>query len=326
MNKDEIQSIKAFSKMNCIKRIIDVLQELNLLENNDDMKKYNIVLDYVKNKNEDFTTFKTTIYSNRIDSVDKKETKMFDFNFKLKDETTGFAILKSIREYFLSKNDLQYSGFRKNDESTSNLEFETHEVITNHNVNLISKIHSKKDILKLEEYNNKIINTYEMFVKTINTTGLSRDEIQVLKAYKKAEIVMAVIDMLHDLESSDIHRTHIYDISMDYKQQKEDNDDFTVFDIKLLKDSANLIFNLNFKLKDEKIGIELFNKISKHFVDKNKNSINYFGDSTYNKDTHIINAYGTNLKYKIPQEYFNKLYDNAKESLNQKHVKVNIKK
>ena len=116
MNKDEIQATKALTKMNCIKKIIEILQTLNLLEDSLDMKQYNIVLDYIKNNNQlndndDFTTFKTTIYSNKSKASRNKETKIFDFNFKLKDEATGFAIFKNIREYFLEKNDLQYSSF-----------------------------------------------------------------------------------------------------------------------------------------------------------------------------------------------------------------------
>ena len=326
MNKDEIQEIKALSKMNCIKKIIDILQELNLLENNEDMKQYNIVLDYDESEKDGFTTFKTTIYSKRLNTNEKKETKLFDFNFKLKDQNTGFGILKSIREYFLSKNDLQYSGFRKNNNSYSNLKFETLEVITNNNVILISKIHSNKVILKLEEYKDKIINTYEMFVKSINTTGLTKDEIQILKACKKSELVMVVIDMLHELEECDIYRMHVYDILMDYKKQNIDNEEFSEFDIKVLKDQTSPIFNLNFKLKNEEMGIELYNKIAEYFVNVNKNSINYIGDNSNYNDYHIINAYGTNLKYQVPQKYFNKLYDNAKEELNSKKVKVNIKK
>lgn len=330
MNKDEIQSTKALTKMNCIKKVIEILQNLNLLENSADMKQYNIVLDYIKNDNsmddnENFTTFKVTVYSSRLYVGQSKETKMFDFNFKLKDEDTGFAIFKNIREYFLEKNDLQYSCFQSS-HNFDNLKYTEHTIYTNHNVHLTSMIHSKKDEMKLEKFQEKICKKYGRFVKTINTSNLSKDEIQILKAKQKSNITFAIIDTLNKLEECDISRSHVYDIVLDYKEYK--NEDFIVFKIKLLKNRANEIFNMNFKLKDKNIGIDLFDKISRYFVEVNRNSMKYFANSSY-KETdlenskHVISAYNSNLICRMPQQKFDNLCKDFSNTL--PSPKINVK-
>ncbi len=340
MNKDEIQATKALTKMNCIKKIIEILQTLNLLEDSLDMKQYNIVLDYIKNNNQlndndDFTTFKTTIYSNKSKASRNKETKIFDFNFKLKDEATGFAIFKNIREYFLEKNDLQYSSFltlknsydlKKSD--PLEVKYKWHRIFTNHNVSLTSMIYTKKDEMKLEDFQDKILKKYDKFVKTINTSNLSKDELQVLKANQKAKIVMTIIDTIYELEECDVPRLHTYDIVLDYKEIKNGKNNFTIFKIKLLKNRTNEIFNINFKLKNKEIGFDLFDKISKYFVKINKNSIKYFADNSHNETNienimHIINAYNINLICRMPQQKFDNLY---KESLSfSDSAKINVK-
>ena len=189
-------------------------------------------------------------------------------------------------------------------------------------------IYTKKDEMKLEDFQDKILKKYDKFVKTINTSNLSKDELQVLKANQKAKIVMTIIDTIYELEECDVPRLHTYDIVLDYKEIKNGKNNFTIFKIKLLKNRTNEIFNINFKLKNKEIGFDLFDKISKYFVKINKNSIKYFADNSHNETNienimHIINAYNINLICRMPQQKFDNLY---KESLSfSDSAKINVK-
>ena len=173
MNKDELQQNKALIKLKCIKNVIDILHILNMIDNDVDSKQYNIYLDYLKES--DFTTFKVEIQSEGYN----KNNPLFKFNFKLKDESTGFAIFKLIREYFVKKNDLQYSGFSY-DIKDGNLNYASHQIITNHRVNLYSIIHSKKDLKKLQKLNKKIYEQYESFFRNNHPSTFNKDKILYL--------------------------------------------------------------------------------------------------------------------------------------------------
>lgn len=307
MNKDEIQIEKATTKMKYIKRLMDLLQELNLLENECEMKHYDIILDYNKFAKNDFTTFIISIKYDILDhyGMPKKAT-LFNFNFKLHDEATGFAILKSLRHHFLDNNDLQYAAFKINDDKLSNINYSEHQIITNHHINLYSKIHDKKDEEKLVKFQNIIDTRYSAYKKIINTTNLTKDEIQLLKAKKKEEIAYLMIDMLHDLSNFKGKR-HSYRLELEYNK-KDIMTNYSKFDIKIFKDEASLPFNMSFKLCDTNKGIEILNNISKYFINTNNCDLDYYNNGFNSKVSYECVKYSENgltkLTYNIPNEDF----------------------
>lgn len=290
MNKDELQESKALIKLKCIKNIIDILHNLNMIDNDVDAKQYNIYLDYIKES--DFTTFKVEIQSEGYN----KNNPLFKFNFKLKDESTGFAIFKLIREYFVKKNDLQYSGFQY-DRKDETLSYSSQQVITNHRVNLYSKIHSDKDLKKLEKFNQKIYEQYETFFRNTRTNTFNKDKIQQLKAEEKGNIVISVISMLNELLNIDSYKEQYYDITMDYIKI----DNYYRFDVKILKNNQQKPFSINFKLKDKEKGLEIFDKIIESYIDNTLVVYDGYNQSVSpNKINYIIKSKNKiNIIYKM---------------------------
>ncbi len=317
MNKDEIQISKALIKLRSIKRIIDVLQDLNLTENDKDMKDYNIILDYNKDEDEDFTTFNVKINSKGLDRhnmlVDKP---LYNFNFKLKDENTGFALFKSIREYFVMKNDLKCPGFQTNPYYNVNkLNFTMHQIETNHHVKLTSMIHTKKDEEKLQKFNNKIFQKYGKYIRKVHTVDYNKDETQILKAQKKKEIVFVVIDMLNELNNTNTSYKP-YEIFMDYESVK----DFYKFKIQILKDNKSMPLDINFKLNDEKMGIDVFNEIVKYYIENTNIEVPIYGDNNGPKTNYgIIGKNGVNITCRIPSEYYNESITTLENSIKAKN-------
>lgn len=302
MNKDEIQLSKALIKLRAIKRLIDILQDLNLTENDIDMKDYNIILDYNKDIDEDFTTFKVKVNYRGLDKrnilVDKL---LYNFNFKLKDENTGFALFKAIREYFVMKNDLKCPGFQKNPYYNINkLNYIMHQIETNHHVKLTSMIHSKKDEEKLQKFNNKIYQKYGKYIRKVHTVDYSKDETQILKAQKKKEIVFVVIDMLNELNNTNTSHKQ-YEIFMDY----EKFNDFYKFKIQILKDNKSMPLDISFKLNNLKLGIDLFNEIIRYYIENTNIEFPIYGTCDDSKINYgIIGKNGVNITYRIPSESY----------------------
>jgi len=303
MNKDEIQLTKALIKLKAIKKIIDILQDLNLLENDENMKDYNIILDYYKFDEDDFTTFNVKVNAKSLGKYNLIcDKSLLNFNFKLKDENSGFALFKIIREYFVMKNDLKFPSFQKNYNSQYNgLKYLKHEVETNHHVSLTSMIHTKKDEEKLTKFNKDIFNKYKTYIRKIHTVDFDKDEIQTLKAEKKKEIAFAVIDMLKELSNSN-DNDKSYEIFMNYESFNE----CYIFKIQILKNNKSLPLNINFKLKDKSKGIQMLNDIVKYYIE----NTDIMFDGYSNKDNHneninysIIGQNRVNLSYIIPSIY-----------------------
>lgn len=302
MNKDEIQLSKALIKLKSIKRLIDILQDLNLTENDKDMKDYNIILDYKKDEDQNFTTFKVKIDSKGLDKHNIMVNKsLYNFNFKLKDENTGFALFKVIREYFVMKNDLKCPNFQTNPYYNINkLNFITHEIETNHHVKLTSMIHSKKDEEKLIKFNNRIYQKYDKYIRRVHTVDYDKDEIQILKAEKKKEIVFVVIDMLNELNNTNTCNKQ-YEIFMDYERVK----DCYKFKIQILKDNKSMPLDISFKLNDLKVGTEIFNEIVKYYIDNTNIECPVYGNDSGPKVNYgFYSKNRVNLTYRIPSEYF----------------------
>ncbi len=265
MNKDEVQQQKATIKMKFVKEAMDVLQQINLLEDEKNMKHYDIILDYEKPEGELQTIFKVDITCDRKDFYGNlKKSKLFSINFKLYDENTGFAIFKSLRNHFLANNDLQYSAFQSEYNNQNN--FSKHIVVTNHHVNLLSIIHSQKDTDKLQIFNNKINDCYDYFTRYVHLNSYTKDEKQEKKAILKTLLIKKIIKMFEDLNQLNYIK-HNYDVVMNY--EKAMDGDFYIFETKILKDRTSLPFNLGFKLKNEELGIELFNQILSEYKNNN---------------------------------------------------------
>lgn len=317
MNKDELQESKALIKLKCIKNIIDILHNLNMIDNDVDAKQYNIYLDYIKES--DFTTFKVEIKSEGY----YKNNPLFKFNFKLKDESTGFAIFKLIREYFVKKNDLQYSGFQY-DRKDDKLCYSSQQVITNHRVNLYSKIHSEKDLKKLDKFNEKIYEQYETFFKNTHTNTFNKDKIQQLKAEEKGNIVISVINMLQELLNLESYKEQHYDIIMDYTKI----DNYYRFDVKILKNDQQKPFSINFKLKDKEKGLSIFDKIMESYIDNTLVMYDGYKNSlSSNKTNYMIKSKNKiNIIYKMSTFDAETIIPNIKNKIEQNVNAKTLKK
>lgn len=321
MNKDEIQQTKALIKLKGIKRIINILQDLNLLENDEDMKDYEIVLDYKKDKKQDFTTFIINVNTSGLneDSMRVNRT-LFDFNFKLKDEDSGFLIFKNIREYFVKQNDLQYPSFQRNElynlVGNNELEFSSYRIRTNHHVNLISMIHSKEDQEKLQKLNSKIFEKYRTYIRKVHNVDYDKDMTQLQKALKKSELVIAVIDMLDELKSTSSINGKLYNILLDC----EPYNDFYVFKIQILKNDSSVPLNIKFKLNDKKTGIEIFNRIVKYYIENIDiiDSSDHKSNGIMKTDYRLVGKKGLNINYRIPNEYFDECFNIFNNTINEK--------
>lgn len=328
MNKDEIQETKALIKLKCIKKIIDILFEINKSENERDIKQYDIVLDYHKDNLKDFTVFKVKVISEGINDKNMRfDNVLFDFNFKLKDEMTGFAILKNIREYFVKKSEFKYSLFQVNEiyngkSNNNELKYFNHQIKTNRHIDLCSMIHSKKDEQKLEKLSHRIHENSKPFILEPNKVDSNKDEIQLIKANMKKELAFTVINMLNELAMADNEQASAYEMLLDYRK----NSYYCEFSIKILKNNKTIPFNINFKLKDKKQGINILNEIVNYYIENYAIVFDAFnsGITTYGKrDYIIISQNNINLNYRIPEEYFDESLNIFKESLNKKK---NVKK
>lgn len=264
MNKDEIQQEKALIKMDIIKQMMDILQKINLLEDDQDMKQYNIELDYEKGQDCPQTIFKITVsYKSKNFYEQVVTNNLFDINFKLYDESLGFNILQSLRQQFVDNNDLQYSGF---DIDTYKNKVIAHKIVTNHHVDLHSKIHEDMDLNKLEKFNQKINENYECFTRYAHLSTLDKDQKQTMKAELKAELISKIIAMLSALNSISV-RKHSYEIVTSISKAIEQ--DCYIFDTRVMKDRNSLPFNLGFKLYDKDFGLILISSILKEFKENN---------------------------------------------------------
>jgi len=281
------------------------------------MKEYSIILDYEKNNKYDFTSFIVKVNAEYINNKHMRLDKtLFNFNFKLKDENTGFAIFKEIREYFVKKNDLQYPSFQI-DESGK---YVNYQIKTNHHVTLCSMIHSKNDINKLEKLNNRIFEKYKAYIRKIHTVNSLKDEIQISKAEKKRELALVVIDMLNELtEVSDINDKS-YQILIDNAEIK----DFYEFRIQLLKNNKSIPLNIAFKLRNKRIGVEILNEIVNYYA-KNYNimfdSYDYKTLNNSNIDYVIIGNNNISINYRIPKEYFDESITKFNNTIQSKRLK-----
>ena len=323
MNKDELQLCKATIKMKYIKKIIDLLQELNLIEEDSDLKTYNIVLDYYRNSDENFTTFKISIEYTSL----QNKGRLFDFNFKLKDEKTGFKIFNNIRKHFLENDDLEFSAFKYKPHSKNGLKFSNHHIITNHHVNLYSIIHDKNDEDELLKFQYLIDKKYNYYKKRINYSNLSKDEIQITKALKKKELVYTIIDMLHDLSDLNTNnKSHYYRLELEYSDIV--NDCYR-FDIKVYKDEVNTPFNINFKLNNLEKGAEILNDIGSYFINVNNCTLDYYHNPDRFRTSYecvgINENVMTKLTYNVPTQDFNKIRNTLGSVVKEQNNKQKIK-
>ncbi|MBE6153161.1 MAG: hypothetical protein E7166_02885 [Firmicutes bacterium] len=327
MNKDDIQQSKALIKLKNIKRTINLLQELNLSENENNMKEYNIVLDYNKDVNDEFTTFIVKViaegYNNNSMRIDKT---LYDFNFKLMDEDTGFAIFKEIREYFVKKNNLQYPSFVRDEgyNKKRDTKYTSYQIKTNHHVTLVSMIHSKKDEEKLEKLNDRIFEKYGTYIRKIHIVNSQKDEIQIFKAEKKRELAFITIDMLNELNEISDNFKKTYDIIIDHEKL---NDSYK-FKIKISKNNKTIPLNINFKLKDKRSGIELLNDIVKYYLQNYDIILNNYeiSKSDNTLDYVIIGTNNVNINYKIPMEFGEEAISQFKNTINNRKDIKTLKK
>ncbi len=320
MDKDELQLCKATIKMKYIKKIMDQLQELNLIEEDSDLKSYDIILDYYRNSDENFTTFKVSIEYTSL----QNKGKLFNFNFKLKDEKTGFRIFNSIRNHFLENDDLEFAAFKYKRYSKNGLKFSNHHIITNHHVNLYSIIHDKKDEEELLKFQSLIDKKYNYYKKRINYSNLSKDEIQITKALKKKELVYTIIDMLHDLNLQ--NKSHYYRLELEYSNKI---DDYYKFDIKVYKDEANTPFSISFKLNNLEKGTDILNEIGLYFINVNNCTLDYYHNPDRFRTSYecvgINENVMTKLTYNIPSQDFYKIKSVLNTAVKEQNNKPKIK-
>jgi len=309
---------KASEKTNCLFKLIDALQNLNIFENIEDLRQYDIILDYNDNA-EGFTTFIIKINSKKSNV----NNTMFNINFKLKDKNVGKEIFENIRNYFLHKNDLQYSCFGEIDDYTSKTSKHGYKVITNHGVNLCSVIKDEEDKETLMKFDNLIREKYNEFNNNNNMTGLTKDQIQTLKSNEKNNIIYAIMNLLITLNDINENKDMYY---IDFENKKKKDENFTTFSAKINKNDKSEIFNINFKLESELLGYYLFNKTITTFVVNNQDKFQYLGIDR-NNDKQIISMDGIKTSLNLPEKYTNELYDYFdRTSNNDVKIKSKIKK
>jgi len=262
MGKNDKQLIKALQKINLINTLIELFEKCNELEDYNNMKSYLVTLDYLDKK--DYTKF--FIKLNKTKS--EKNDTIFDMNFSLNNKQKGLELFQKLREKFVERDSIQYSGFLINDDVQKK-----HFIKKNNNVELKTNIHNNDEYKLLEDYNKKIAESNVFGYKGFNVSGKTKDQLQLIKAKAKANIVCSIINSLSYLNNLEDNYNDMKPYKLDIKYSIHNDN---IYDEKYYKYSINLIKNglekdkillyLNFSLKNHEIGLKIIEKIIRNFT------------------------------------------------------------
>lgn len=307
MGQNEKQLIKATTKINLINNLIVSYEKINELEEYNKMKPYTIILDY---KNiDDFTKFIINVQKgkNNIENI-------FNINFSLNNKETGLNLFQKLREKFIERDCVQYTGFSSKYGKITN-----HFIRKNNCIELQSNINSSKDYEGLNEYNKKINNSKIFGYKCVNTFNKTKDELQLIKAKAKINIVCDFINTLSQLNNleEEYNKKKHYILKINYDLFKDENNNkYYKYHIHLNKlglHKNNTILNIKFSLNNHNIGLRIIQELLRNFYQNTDIVIASF-------DEHRNSIIQNNSKIKIITNTKSLL---DKEKINSIHNEIN---
>lgn len=307
MGQNEKQLTKAIMKINLINNLITSYEKINELEERDKMKPYTVILDY---KDEgSFTKFIVNFQKGKYNVQD-----IFDMHFSLNDQNKGLELFQKLREKFVKRDSIQYSGF-----STEYGKTTDHFIRKNNSVELKTSIHTSKDLETLKNYNNIINNSKVFGYKGFNTGNKTKDELQLIKAKAKANIVCDIINTLSDLNNLEENYNNMksYNLEINYDLFNDTNDEkYYKYNIQLIKNGLyknKKLLNLNFSLKNHNIGLRIIQEILRNFSQNNDILLSSFdsnGNSVIQNKSRIKII--TNIKTDYDKEKIGSIHEEIK--------------
>ncbi len=291
--KDKVQREKADLKLKAIYEIIEGLINYNNIVNYDNIKPYNIDINYYYDNDKKCYKYTFTI----LRGINEK---VCEFNLSYRNQINK-SLIKFI-DALSKKNELLYTSFNNINHKTFNLNFKN-------NITVKFNINNELDDTLFNEINDKINssknNSKQLNEDNYNSTLKTTDEIQEEKALKIINIFRKMFKNIYNYNNlEDYENTKHFNFKMENNYDSFDK--CYKYKLSIIRGSNNPkpILKLRFSIKNNnKIYNKLYNLIMNYLM-KNEMQYNYFS-----KD-YSVETFGIHLDNNIELSF---IYNNEKD-------------